>query len=299
MNLNAITHCLIVGGTHGNEMSGLVALNTQLQAQLKARYAAFNLNFEMGNPRAVEQNVRFTEEDLNRQFTLGNLASSSTNVCYEAKRARELNEKWGPKSNSRTDVVIDIHNTTSNMGPTLIILTLDEFHTTLARYIKQYMPEAVILLEDEKSISEHPYLCTLGKVPLMIEVGAQPQGVCRADISRQAITLLELILEFCQHFNEKSAILALLEPTQGFRLTGEEYYPHDSSTSAECLREWMIHPNLQDADFSPLYNHQPIFINHDNEVKVWEGATTYPHFINEAAYHKANVAFATADKIDI
>lgn len=297
--MNAIKHCLIVGGTHGNEMSGLVALNAPLQTQLKETHPTLDINFEVGNPRAVKRNIRFTEEDLNRQFTLANLAPSSNNLSYEAQRARELNAKWGPKAAPSTDVVIDIHNTTSNMGPTLIILTLDEFHISLSRYIKHYMPEAVILLEDEKSISDHPYLCTLGKVPLMIEVGAQPQGVCRADISKQAMTLLQLILEFCQHYNENSAVLALLKPTQGFRLTGVEYYPEATSDDSDYLREWMIHPDLQDADFQALNRNQPIFISHQDEVKHWDGATTYPHFINEAAYHSANVAFATSDKVDI
>jgi hypothetical protein len=32
---------------------------------------------------------------------------------------------------------------------------------------------------------------------------------------------------------------------------------------------------------------------------VWEGETTYPHFIGEAAYNKLNIAFAGAHKTQI
>ena len=275
-------------------MSGLVALNSTYQTYLKTLFSNIELHFEIGNPRAITSNVRFTEQDLNRQFTPENLAGNNENRCFEALRARELNLKWGPKSAPKTDVVIDIHNTTSNMGATLIILAVDAFHTRLARYIKQQMPHANILVEDEKSIEAHPYLCTIGKIPLMIEVGAQPHGVCRADMSELTLDMLQHILNFCVQVNQHPETVNNMPETFGYRLTGTEYYPE---TSEGLLREWAIHPKLQDKDFIELRNGDPIFLSQKGDVKTWQGELTYPHFINEAAYHKSNVAFATADKV--
>ena len=65
------------------------------------------------------------------------------------------------------------------------------------------------------------------------------------------------------------------------------------------LRDWTIHSNLQDGDFTQLNKGDPIFVSLSGEVSRWEGETTYPHFINEAAYHKYNVAFATSDKFEV
>ena len=160
------------------------------------------MSLTIANPDALSANVRFVEEDLNRQFTLEALSNSSD--AKEAKLAKKLNQQFGPKGNSTTDLVIDIHNTTSNMGATLIILEADDFHIQLARFVKHHMPEANILLEDEKPYLEHGYLCTTGKRGVMIEVGAQPQGVLREDVYLLTQTMAEVILDFCQAYNTDS-----------------------------------------------------------------------------------------------
>ena len=217
---------------------------------------------------------------------------SIDNQSYEAKRAKALNQQWGPKDNPKIDLLIDIHNTTAAMGATLIILELDEFHIALARYVKYHMPEAVILVEDEKSRLEHPYLCTLGKRGLMVEVGAQPQGVYRSDITALARKMTELILAFCECESAPQCPTA-----EAYRLGETVDYPDTVKNAG--LRKWMIHPDLQDKDFQPLQSGDPVFLSLDGKVVNWEGETTYPHFINEAAYYPSNVAFATASKTEI
>ncbi|MBO1256432.1 aspartoacylase [Alteromonas sp. 5E99-2] len=295
-----MNQCLIVGGTHGNEMSGLAVLTDTVRQGLVDKFPSINLQFDIGNPNAVTQNTRFTEEDLNRQFTLDNL-NSEANTCYEAKRAREFDKKWGPKQEPTTDFVIDIHNTTSAMGPCLIILELDDFHIGLARYVKQAMPSAVILVEDEQPPASHPYLCTIGKRGVMVEVGAQPQGVCRAEISAQTIELTTHILAYCALYNAQPNCADTLAKTEAFRLTGTVYYPDNTENVSDLhqLRDWAIHSDLQDSDFTQLNKGDPIFVSLSGGVSLWEGETTYPHFINEAAYHKYNVAFATSDKFEV
>ena len=151
----------LVGGTHGNETSGIQLIRNWQQFGLPSRFDALNVSLTIANEAALKANVRFVEEDLNRQFTFERLASN--NPAKEAILAKSLNEKLGPKGNSNTDFVIEIHNTTSEMGATLIILEADEFHTQLARFVKQRIPEANILVEDEKPYLDHGYLCTMGK----------------------------------------------------------------------------------------------------------------------------------------
>ncbi|MFT5179193.1 MAG: aspartoacylase, partial [Alteromonas macleodii] len=132
----------LVGGTHGNETSGIQLIRNWQQFGLPSRFNELNVSLSIANEAAIAANVRFVDEDLNRQFTFERL--SNNNSAKEAELAKALNQQLGPKGDSNTDFVIDIHNTTSEMGATLIILEADEFHIQLARYVKQQMPEANI-----------------------------------------------------------------------------------------------------------------------------------------------------------
>ncbi len=57
---------------------------------------------------------------------------------YEVQRAKEINRLFGPKGSSEAyDVIFDLHNTTSNMGSTLILeSSTDLFNLQMVHYIK-------------------------------------------------------------------------------------------------------------------------------------------------------------------
>ncbi len=281
----------LVGGTHGNETSGIQLIKNWRERGLPDRFTSLNVTCLLANPDAINANVRFLEEDLNRQFSFKALMSKGTSK--EARLAAELNQQLGPKGNACHDLVVDIHNTTSNMGATLIILELDTFNTQLARYVKQVMPEANVLVEDEVPVADHPYLCTTGSKGVMIEVGAQPQGILREDIFQLTETMAEAILDFCVAWNNDS--LDNLPACEAFRLGDNVPFPLDE----QGQRSAMIHHQLQDADFLPLLRDQPVFRDFAGNDITWQHDTTYPHFINEAAYHQQHVAFATASRITI
>lgn len=283
---------VLVGGTHGNETSGIQLINHWKRHGVPEHLAALNLDLVIANHSAIEDNVRFVDEDLNRQFTYQALAEQKDTL--EAKCAEQFNREFGPKGSSTTDLVVDIHNTTSNMGATLIVLETDHFNTQLARYVKHVMPEAVILVEDEKPFEEHGYLCTVGKKGVMIEVGAQPQGVMREDVYKLVEKMAIAILTFCAHYNENESLIET--PCEAFRLGETVSFPLDDNGE----RTAMVHRDLQDNDFAPLLPGDPVFRAFDGETIGWWGnEVTFPHFINEAAYSKLHIAFATADKCEI
>ena len=284
----------LVGGTHGNETSGIQLIRNWQQFGLPSRFNELNVSLSIANEAAIAANVRFVDEDLNRQFTFERL--SNNNSAKEAELAKALDQQLGPKGDSNTDFVIDIHNTTSEMGATLIILEADEFHIQLARYVKQQMPEANILVEDEKPYLEHGYLCTTGKKGVMIEVGGQPQGVLREDVYLLTQTMAEAILDFCAAYNKGQISTDALPACEAFRLGDNVSFPLD----ANGKRTAMIHHSLQDNDFNPRMPGAPVFRTFDGKDILWENeAETYPHFINEAAYFKLDVAFATAERITL
>ncbi|MCW8091617.1 aspartoacylase [Alteromonas sp. ASW11-130] len=283
-----IEKVMFVAGTHGNEMSGIQLIKNWQHNGCPYKYSSFELTSMLANEEAISRHVRFVDEDLNRQFSPAKL--TNPDISLESQLAIDINAKLGPKGESQYDLVVDIHNTTSNMGATLILPSSEPFYVTMARYIKQVLPEANILVEDEKPYEQHPYLCTLGKHGVMIEVGAQPQGVLREDVYQLTTLLAGSVVAFCEAFNTNK--LTHLEPCLAFRFVENILFPLNEKGE----RTAMIHHQLQDADFVPLLSGQPIFKSFDGTEIVWEGEKeTFPHFINEAAYSKQHIAFATAE----
>jgi len=292
---SVIKKILITAGTHGNEMSGIeyvknVQTNEKLLAQLVGQTSNIDIEFALVNTLAIERRARYVEEDLNRQFSQEKL-SVLTGDNVEHQLAIEFNLAFGPKYEPTRDLVIDIHNTTSNMGPTLIILQSDEFHQKMAQYVKTNMPEATILIEDHIAYRQHPYLCTIGRTGIMIEVGPQPQGVLRPAAYLQTEEMTKLIITFCDLWNKKA--LGNLEVVDAFRLTEEVYFPLCPAGNKLA----MIHPNLQNNDFTVLNKGAPTFLTFEGETLGWEGEDeVFPHFIGESAYYHLNIAFALSRK---
>ncbi|MEM0911567.1 MAG: aspartoacylase [Pseudomonadota bacterium] len=290
-----INNILVTGGTHGNELTGITVVQqwNKIKAHLNLTSPLLDISSIMINHAAIEKRTRYVEQDLNRQFSsdkLAQIAAADPNkLCEEETLALELNKRFGPKSSPIIDLVIDFHNTTANLGPCLIILTTDDFEIGLARYVKKVMPEAVILLENEKTYEQFPYLCTLGKHGVMIELGSQSHGVNDPTIFASGLKMLKAITSYCDLYNQGN--LPELTPIESFHLTGDVKYPTEKHGAL------MIHPNLFGHDFNELKPGAPCFITIDGESIKWERDVTFPHFIGEVAYQHLGLAFSTADKI--
>lgn len=101
---------LIIGGTHGHERVGVHIMEKLRALDLDAS----SIDFEIGNPKAFEQNIPFIENDLNRVFP------GKEHGTYEEMRAFELSSKI-----READLVIDIHstNTTDLSVNSMLIVT--------------------------------------------------------------------------------------------------------------------------------------------------------------------------------
>ncbi|UXI03847.1 aspartoacylase [Photobacterium sp. TY1-4] len=282
----------VVGGTHGNEFSGIYLLRKwQQQPQLIAR-ETFTTQMVFANPKAFEENKRYLDVDLNRQFGLADLNNPEL-ANYEQSRAKVINQKLGPKGHAKTDFIIDLHNTTSNMGPTLILLQSNAFNRQLGAYVKVQMPEAVIVLEDQVSVEDHLFLSSITPQGVIVEVGPQSQSVLRQDVLDWMETMTRHILDFIELHNT-GAIPALPASYEAFKYEETLKLPEDEQGE----RIGMVHRNVQDADFKPLLPGDPIYTLFDGTEVCWEGDyEAYPHFINEAAYYDNNLAMSLARKV--
>ena len=289
---NTINSVAIVGGTHGNEFSGIYLLRKWQQEPQQVSRNSFSSQMVFANPKAFEENKRYLDCDLNRQFTLADLDNPEL-ANYEQSRAKAINLQLGPKGNAKTDFIIDLHNTTSNMGPSLILLQSDAFNRKLGAYVKSKMPEAVVVLEDQVPVEEHYFLSSITKQGAIVEIGPQPQSVIRQDVLDWMEEMTRHILDYIDLHNT-DALPELPARYEAFKYEETLKLPED----ADGERIGMVHKNVQDADFKPLCEGDPIFTLFDGTEINWEGDyVAYPHFINEAAYYDNNLAMSMAKKV--
>jgi N-acyl-aromatic-L-amino acid amidohydrolase len=88
------TRVVVVGGTHGNEFTGVYVIEHLRPDVLREKYPSLQVETLLANPRAHESNQRFVDDDLNRQFSQSKRTKSTG---YEALRAAVLNQAIGPK----------------------------------------------------------------------------------------------------------------------------------------------------------------------------------------------------------
>ncbi|WP_163391869.1 aspartoacylase [Enterovibrio norvegicus] len=292
--MSTFNRVAIVGGTHGNEFSGIYLLKKWQASPALISRSSFETETLFANPNGFRDNKRYLDVDLNRQFLPADLANMELSN-YEQSRAKVINAQLGPKGNARTDLVIDLHNTTSNMGPTIILLKADAFNTQLAAYVSSRMANAVILFEDHCSMEEHYFLCSIADQGIIVEIGPQSQSVVRQDVLDWMDEMTAHILDFVELFN-KNEVPELPATVSAYRY--EETLKLPESEDGERLG--MVHKNVQDADFTVLRNGDPIFTLFDGTEVCWEGDyDAYPHFINEAAYYDNNLAMSLGKKVEI
>jgi aspartoacylase len=292
--MSNIEQVAIVGGTHGNEFSGIYLVKKwNEQPELISR-PSFQTETVFANPKAFAENKRYIDCDLNRQFTLP-LLNDNELSNYEQSRAKAINFQLGPKGQSRTDFIIDLHNTTSNMGPSLILLEADDFNKKLGAYVLQQMPEAVVIFEKQASVEEHYFLASIATRGVIVEIGPQPQSVLRQDVLEWMDKMTQSILDFVEFYNTDK-VPALPSSYDAFIYVESLSLPVDESGH----RIGMVHKNIQDNDFKVLKSGDPIFtLINGGEICYQGDYDAYPHFINEAAYYDNNLAMSLGKKINI
>ncbi|OBU27910.1 aspartoacylase [Photobacterium kishitanii] len=280
-----------MGGTHGNEFSGIYLLRKWQQSTTLAR-DSFSVETIFANPKAHDDNKRYVDHDLNRQFSLADLENNEL-ASYEQSRAKAINQQIGPKGDAKVDFIIDLHNTTSNMGPSLILLQSDSFNRQLGAYVKMHMPDAVIVLEDHTLVEQHHFLSSISAQGVIVEIGPQPQSVIRQDVLEWMDEMTRHILDFVHLYNTDE-LLPLIPSYEAFRYHETLSLPLDD----QGQRIGMVHRAVQDNDFEPLHGGDPIFTLFDGSEIFWDGDyEAFPHFINEAAYYDNNLAMSLAKKV--
>ncbi|XP_006861114.1 PREDICTED: aspartoacylase-2 [Chrysochloris asiatica] len=291
-----LRHVAVTGGTHGNEMSGVCLAQHWLRAPGELQRPSFSAKPVLANPEATAVCRRYMGRDLNRTFTSSFLTARATpDDPYEVTRARELNQLLGPKASGRAfDFILDLHNTTANMGTCLIADSAHNmFAMHLCRHLQLQTPELPCPVFLYQLPGEESYtIDSVAKNGIALELGPQPQGVLRADLFSRMRSLVGAVLDFIELFNQGTDFPAF--EMEAYSTVRRVDFPRTEDGDLAGT----IHPQLQDRDFEPLQPGAPIFQMFDGKDVQYEGKdTVYPIFINEAAYYEKGIAFIQTEKL--
>jgi succinylglutamate desuccinylase len=341
LNDTVIARAALCGGTHGNERTGVTAvarrrlltapdggLNPAAGLPVPRTPRSFTLDAMIANPRAVDLNRRYVDFDLNRCFSSGDLADSERSG-YEWQRAQVLNAMLGPKGSADPayQFVIDLHTTTANLGPTVIIREDEMLARIIAAAVQRQIPELRIMsyyVADDaddpgdgprgtsasssatpppagggpgsaNAPGDYPYLAEITPHGIEVEVGPVPQGVVRADVLIWTERIINAIVAALDEWNQDREMEIPREITV-YRYVGDSDFPRDGDGGMAG----MIHPERQDRDFEPLQPGDPLYLGFDGTVIPYDGpAGAVPLFINEAAYYEKRAALTLAQPFTI
>ena len=150
---------IILVGVHGNERCGVEALEKLLPT---LRISRGRVLIGYGNPRAIEQDARFTEMNLNRAFKEANLFSEAEKETYEYQRAQFLKPYL-----DQADALLDIHASFSKKSKRFIICEND------AKKIAKYLPCDLVASGFDKLEpgGTDGYMYNRGKIGICVECG--------------------------------------------------------------------------------------------------------------------------------
>jgi aspartoacylase len=285
-----IRRVVIVGGTHGNELTGIYLVKKFQQYPHLLQRKSLECVTLLANPKAIAANQRYIDRDLNRCFADKDLADPAL-TSYEDRRAKEIAAQLGPKSQPKADVIIDLHSTTANMGLTVLPSSKNSLNLRLAAYLSTLNPLVRICCGVQCN-QDAPVLRSLSPLGCTLEVGAIAQGVLSADYLQQTEQLVHAILDYLDALNQ-GEVLSVPSSLNVYQIMSSVDYPRDSSGEMQAV----IHPQLQFKDYEPLSDGEPMFLKFTGESIPYRGENTvYPIFINEAAYYEKKIAMTLTYK---
>ncbi len=294
--MSQIERVAIVGGNHGNELTGVYLVKKFQQYPNLINRGSFETLALLGNLKAIEEGKRYIEKDLNRCFTNQGLQNTQLS-SYEDTRAKAIQQILQPQNQPFVDVIIDLHSTTANMGLSLIFCDMHPLLLRLGAYLTSINPMVKIFINQQSR--EGGFLRSLCELGFVIEVGAVAQNILNAELFQQTEQLMYAILDYFEGCNQGNI------PQTNSTLTFYQYietidYPRSDAYGGLHPRgeiQAMIHPQLQFRDYEPLNPGDPMFLTFAGKDIFYEGTSTvYPVFINEAAYYEKGIAMYLSQK---
>jgi succinylglutamate desuccinylase len=285
-----IKRVAIVGGTHGNELTGVMLVKKFLRYTQLVQRQSFETVCLLANPGAIKLTRRYIDRDLNRCFDRHDLVNPAL-TGYENNLAKQLFARYGTSGTEPLDVIFDLHSTTANMGTTIIPISDSPANLQLAAYLSNLDPNIRIYL-GLHSEQNSPMLRSMAPLGCTIDVGAISQGVVDANVFQHVERLVLAALDYVDNLNQ-GVSMTIPKTVNVYRAIEAIDYPRNGQNELTA----MIHPDRQNQDYQPIVDGDSLFIDLQEKTIKYNGSQTiFPVFINEAAYYEKGIAMVFTEK---
>ena len=166
----------VFAGIHGNEKAGILALHKLIE---DIQVVSGTVFFVFANPSAIEQDVRYVHQNLNRLFN-----RSCSGDTYEFERAHELMDIL-----DQCDALLDLHSYNSEAGEPFVIAESN------ARDITQKLNVAIVASGfGDMGYGTDDYMYRNGKIGICLECGTSNKYMEFVEYAEHAAK------QFLQHF---------------------------------------------------------------------------------------------------
>ncbi|CAE7675172.1 Aspa [Symbiodinium sp. CCMP2456] len=295
--MKRIKRVAVVGGTHGNELSGVILVRSWLRKPSFSEFKSLDVDTFLANEEAVQRCQRFVDEDLNRCFAKSRLSqrdgadtergiiitnTSSPDLHWRLQLCARLARELACASCLHRGDCPDVHIVFDCVGD-----SSDE----------PFLPLGSLMASRQwlAAFAEKPLVA---KTDLTFEVGPQAHGTIVAEVLRRQQQLVLGTLDFLERYNagQLSEEERAAKTIEVYILQSVVHYPRRSDGSLSAI----IAPNLQGRDFSLLHPGDPVFQDIDTGASIsWEGPECFPVFVNEAAYLPSFVAFHQTKRCEV
>lgn len=287
-----INSVLVVGGTHGNETTGIYLVNKLNNNKHLFKFDSLEIDTLIANKKACEIKQRYVEKDLNRCFSINELTSENK-TSLEEKLAADIYKKIHCDTNP-PDCIFDLHTTVTNTGIIIFPTVLDSYTITYLKELVARFPDKInIVIPLEDTQDDQIYLASLAKYGFGLEIGPIPMNALLAPVFKQMEDLLTCSLEIFEEINN-GKIMQSRAKLECYKMIGSIDFIRNRNNEITT----MVHPDLLDANFKLLRKGMPLFFDFYGNEMLYEGEDIYPIFINEPAYYEKGIAMVTCTKLD-
>jgi len=275
---------LLVAGTHGNEINAPWLFNEWNKSPGVINTNGLKIVKIIGNPEALKVCKRYIDNDLNRSFRK-DLLQNKNIQDYEAIRAREILDTFGPEGSKSCQIAIDFHSTTSAMGSSIVIYGRRPADLAIASLLQSRLGLPVYLHESDNI--QMGFLVESWPCGLVIEIGPVSQGLLHGDTIEKTKLVLQCLLD--EVVKLRSGLTSFPEEIEIHRHVESIDFPR----SPEGKPQAFVHPMRQGADWLPIREGSPLFMKLDGTVVSFKSHDSLvPVFINEAAYAEKKIAMS-------
>jgi len=277
---------LIVSGTHGNELNPVWAVK-KFKNLINKSPKSESLEFILGNPKALEEGLRYIDIDLNRSFNV--LKTSSNQNFYEINRSEYLLNEYGFQGSKSFPIVIDLHTTTAGMGTSIVMYGRRKRDFCLAAILQSKFGLPIYLHEKDKN--QTGFLVEAWPCGLVIEIGPVAQNHYDSEITERFLIVLNFLGDLINNL-ENHRINLPSEITLFVHQKSIDY-PRNKNHDIDAL----IHPLRINNDWKSIEEGEPLFLDIDDKEYIYrDNEIIYPLFIGEAAYREKNIAMSFTKK---